>query len=95
MSEEAVLSIIRTALVNEEFRNKLFSDPAAALSGYDLSEEEKKSLSSMQEEAFEALTSELEERISKAGIGFKAPGRDNIRIGKRIRANDLKRLFGG
>lgn len=94
MSEESVLSVIRTALVNKEFRDQLFSDPDAALSGYDLSEEERKSLSSMQEEAFESFTSELEERISKAGIGFKVPGRDQVRIGSGIRASDLKRLFG-
>ena len=94
MSEEAVVSVIRTALVNQEFREQLFSDPEMALSSYDLSEEERKSLSTMQEEAFDSLASELEERISKAGIGLKVPGRIEKRIRSGVRFNDLKGLLG-
>jgi hypothetical protein len=92
MSEEAINEVIRRALVDDEFRSQLFSDPEAALSGYDLTEEERASLSAMQEQAFDAFASEIEERISRSTAGLRVPLRP-----KRIvewDPNDLNQLLG-
>ena len=65
MSQETVVEVITKVLVDAEFRSQLFAEPGAALSGYDLTEEERASLSALQEDAFDAFASEVEERVSK------------------------------
>jgi hypothetical protein len=65
MSQETVVEVITKALVDTEFRSQLLAEPAAALSGYDLTEEERESLTALQEDAFDAFASEVEERVSK------------------------------
>lgn len=69
MSIENVQAIIGRAVMEPEYREQLFSDPDKALEGYDLSEDEAKALKGIKREKFEAVAGELEERISKAGIG--------------------------
>lgn len=74
MSTESVSQIIGKALVEPEFRNLLFSNPEAALSGFELTEEEKVSLSTMKAEDLNAFASLLEKRESKIGFNFLFPG---------------------
>jgi hypothetical protein len=69
MSLENVQAIIGRAVMEPEYREQLFSNPDKALEGYGLSEEETKALKGIKREKFEAVAGELEDRISKAGIG--------------------------
>jgi hypothetical protein len=66
MSRGSVAQVIAKALVDAEFRNRLLTEPDTALSGYDLTEEERDSLSALREDAFDDFASEVEERISKS-----------------------------
>jgi hypothetical protein len=68
VSDDAVQEVIKKAVADVEFRSRLFSDSETALSGYDLTEEERASLSALDEGAFDALAAEVEERISRAGL---------------------------
>lgn len=70
MSLESLQRIIGRAVMEPEYREKLFNDPEAALEGYELSEKEKTALKSMERETFDEVASELEERISRAGGAF-------------------------
>lgn len=71
MSLESLQTIIGRAVMEPEYRDLLFSDPEAALEGYELSEEEKAALKGLELETFDEVASELEERISKAGGVFR------------------------
>ncbi|MFQ5401406.1 MAG: Os1348 family NHLP clan protein [Anaerolineae bacterium] len=50
MSEQAVKEVIQRAVTDETFRALLFSDPAKALEGYDLTNEERATLEDLDEE---------------------------------------------
>jgi hypothetical protein len=52
-----------------EYRELLFGDTDKALEGYELTEEERDALKGMERETFDEVAEELEERISKAGLG--------------------------
>ena len=65
MSQQTVAEVIARALLDARFRSQLVVDPDAALSGYDLTEEERAKLGDLDENALEALASEIEERLSK------------------------------
>jgi len=71
MSIESVKQIIGHAMVDAEFRKRLFDDPAAALKGYELTEEETALLKDLPRENFETMAGELSERISRAGVIVK------------------------
>jgi len=68
MSQESVTQVIAKALAEPDFRSLLFSKPEEALQGFDLSDDEKRGLSTINPEAFEELSADLEQRISKSGI---------------------------
>lgn len=74
MSAEDVKHIIGRAVLEAEYRELLFSDPDAALEGYDLTEEEREALKKFERGAFDELAGELEERMSRAGFGFQQLG---------------------
>lgn len=93
MSQETVTKVITKALLDDEFRSQLFSDPDEALSGYDLTEEERASLSALQEDAFDAFASEIEERISRSTGGLKVPLRPARVIEDAVK-QDFGRLLG-
>jgi hypothetical protein len=61
----SIEDIIRRAVDDSEFRALLLSSPEEALSGYELTDEDRESLSSLGEEFFKAEG--LEERISRWG----------------------------
>ena len=90
MSQKVVEEVIGKAVVDAEFRSQLFSNPEAALSGYDLTEEERASLSALEADVFEAFAAEVEERISK-GVQ-PSPFLPGLEF---IRPNDVTRLLGG
>lgn len=70
MSAEEVKQIIGRAVVDADYRELLFSDPDEALEEYELTDEESSALKEIEREKFDAVAGELEERISRAGIGF-------------------------
>jgi len=65
MSEKVVIDVVARALADAEFRELLFADSAAALSGYELTETERDLLHDLREDAFDTLAAEIEERISR------------------------------
>jgi hypothetical protein len=75
MTQETVSQIISKALSDAPFREQLFADPAKALAGYDLTEEERTSLSGLKPEELQTFANDLESRISKSGL---IPGRGNL-----------------
>lgn len=68
MSEDSVELIIGRAVTDQEFRELLFTDPDEAISGYELTQEETMLIKNIAPDRFEAVRSELEERLSKAGF---------------------------
>ena len=66
MSQNTVVEIIVKAFTDQDFRDQLFSEPESVLSEYDLSEDERKSLSNLEGETFDAFASEVDQRISKS-----------------------------
>ena len=75
MAAETVKQIIARAVAEPAFRELLLSDPAKALEGYELTEEERAALGRLTPKEFDALGSDLEERVSRAG--FKGPNFTN------------------
>jgi hypothetical protein len=70
MSAENVQQVIGRAILESEFRALLFSDPDKALEGYDLTGEETAALKTLDEDKFGDIASQLDERISKSGLGI-------------------------
>lgn len=66
MSADSVKEVIAKLVSDEEFRNALLEDAEAALKDFDLTEEEREQLSSLDEEMVNA--EDLEERISRWGL---------------------------
>ena len=65
MSQQVVLEIIEKAMNDETFRNLLILAPDVALADYDLTEEERKMLSELDEEKLEQYAGELGARQTK------------------------------
>ena len=72
MSMEALKTVIGRAMIDAEFRELLFKDPAQALAGYSLTEDEVRLFQGLEREKFEALAGELGERLSRAGLHIGA-----------------------
>ena len=70
MSQEDIKEIIARAMTDAEYKEMLFSDPDKALEGYELSEDEASALKGLENEHFDATAVELEERVSRAGVGI-------------------------
>lgn len=68
MSIESVQAIIGRAVTELKYREQLFDDPEKALEGYDLSEQEAAALRGLNRDVFDQVASELEDRISRAGM---------------------------
>jgi hypothetical protein len=78
MSKQAVQAIIGKAVLDGDFRQALFADPTTALEGYDLTEQEVATLKGIDSETMESLAGTLDERISKAVIGFSGSGGPSV-----------------
>lgn len=81
MSTENLQTIIGRAMTEAEFRDLLFKDPATAIAGYDLTEEESQALKEIQSGNFETAAQELEERLSRISLGgHGGHGRKRIKL---------------
>jgi len=65
MSDEVVKQIIERAIDDEAFRHQLFSDPDAALQGYDLSAEDRALLRGLDADNFDGFAGTLGDRTTK------------------------------
>lgn len=68
MSEKVLKEIIQRAVEDEAFRKLLFSSPQEALKGYDLTAEEIKTLSDLNEDNFDKFAGGLGDRTTKGWI---------------------------
>lgn len=69
MAETAVRKVIGQAISDLEYRDLLFNQPDKALDGLDLTTEEVALIKGFKRDKFDAAATEMEERISRAGIG--------------------------
>ena len=65
MSQDTVSQIIGRAAVDAEFRELLFSNPAQALQGYDLTDDERDALNNLKQDDLEDFSTKLDSRITK------------------------------
>jgi hypothetical protein len=65
MGEDAVAQIIGRAVMDDDFRALLLSNPEQALQGYDLSDDETEALKSLKQEDLEDFSAKLDSRITK------------------------------
>ena len=72
MSQDGIKQVIGRAVVDAEFKNLLFSNSAEALKGFDLTADEAAGLRKMPHAEFDKLLSDVETRVSKAGIHLGA-----------------------
>ena len=72
MSKEESRKVVNRAVMDEEFRLTLYSDPDKALAEYALSDEEKSVLRAIPAETIDAYANELEERISLSLLALGA-----------------------
>ncbi|MBN1890402.1 MAG: Franean1_4349 family RiPP [Thermoflexales bacterium] len=70
MTKSSVEQIIGRMITDEAFRKAFFKDPAQALEGYELSEEELAALLATKVEDVEGFSRKLDERITKGKILF-------------------------
>ncbi len=86
MSSENVKKVIARAVSDAGFRELLSRSPNEAFSGYDLTEQEKSSiLAGLSHEGFDALASDLGDRVSRAGVhldDFMGEIADMVRAGE-------------
>jgi hypothetical protein len=69
MSQKTVSEIIGRAAAEPEFMNLLFNDPGKALAGYELDDAEKAMLYGLTPENFNAMSGQLDQRVSKLHSG--------------------------
>jgi hypothetical protein len=73
MSAESMKQVISRAVIEPEYRQLLFNQPAQALANYALSPDEQVALTGLTPEAFDGLVGSLEDRISRVSFGFQGP----------------------
>lgn len=73
MSAGNVRKVIGQAISDLEYRDLLFSDPDKALEGMELTGDEIAFVKGFKREKFDAAITEMEERISRAGVGGLNP----------------------
>lgn len=73
MSQKELEAVIGRAIVDMEFRDRLFADPCATLEEYELSEAELAALKKMDVETLDAYGSKLGARVLKALARFDHP----------------------
>jgi hypothetical protein len=68
MSHKDVEQIISRAVVDEQFRDLLFSSPNEALAGHDLSADERQALQGLSREKFDNALGDLELLSATGGV---------------------------
>jgi hypothetical protein len=66
MSWQALEAVIGRAILDEGFRLALFADPEAALTGYELTEDELKALKSVDAETLDACAHGIGQRVASS-----------------------------
>jgi hypothetical protein len=69
MASQAIQTIIGRAVLEPEFRALLQRDPAAAVTEYHLSDDERATLLAIKPEDFDRLAGDLEKRLSRSVLG--------------------------
>ncbi len=90
MSKENVQTIIGRAILEPDFRTLLFTEPAKALEGSELTAEETSSLKNLNRENFDQAAGEVEERISKSGLLFQQV---EYKVQSPLEGLDVQRFF--
>jgi len=67
MTAKTLSTLIGTAVIDMNFRHTLLSDPWAALSGFDLSREEKEAIAGIEANSIEQFAQQLARWIAKSG----------------------------
>ena len=70
MSAEESRKVVSRAVMDEDFRKTLFSDPDKALTGYDLTPNEITALRSIPAETIDDFANNLDERISRSFLAM-------------------------
>ena len=68
MSLGVVQKVLGRMVAEREFRILIFTDPDKALAGYDLTDEEIKTLKGLSREKFDAAAAHLDERVSMSAM---------------------------
>jgi hypothetical protein len=76
MSHKDVEQIISRAVVDEQFRELLFASPSEALTGHDLTADERQALQNLSREKFDNALGDLELRSATGGAA--GPGANPI-----------------
>ena len=69
MSKATVEQLIGKLLIDAAFRSSVITDPASALAGYDLTDEERDAFTRIDTASFDAAASHLDRRLSKGSNG--------------------------
>ena len=80
MSKSTVEQLVGKLLIDAAFRTTVIADPASALAGYDLTDEERDAFTRIDTSSFDAAASHLDQRLSKEPTG-RATGFFQPRIG--------------
>ena len=67
MTAKTLSTLIGTAVIDMHFRHVLLSDPWSALSGFDLSREEKEAIAGIEANNIEQFAQQLARWIAKSG----------------------------
>ena len=76
MSLKVVQKILARMVAERDFRILIFTDPDKALAGYDLTDEEIKTLKTLPREKFDAAAANLDDRVSMSAM---ASSMDDVR----------------
>ena len=80
MSKSTVEQLVGKLLIDAAFRTTVIADPASALAGYDLTDEERDAFTRIDTSSFDAAASHLQRRLSKYSNASHLPWR----IGENI-----------
>ena len=83
MSHKDVEQIISRAVIDQQFRELLFTSPNEALSGHDLTADERKALQGLSREKFDNALGDLELRFVTGGVSTTG-GASTTPIGTRF-----------
>ncbi|MGQ9515861.1 MAG: Franean1_4349 family RiPP [Anaerolineae bacterium] len=67
MTAKTLSTLIGTAVIDENFRQILLSDPWSALNGFDLTREEKEAIASIEANSIEQFALQLARWIAQTG----------------------------
>lgn len=69
MSKSTVEQLVGKLLIDAAFRSAVVAEPASALAGYDLTDEERDAFTRIDASSFDAAASHLDKRLTKISNG--------------------------